>query len=118
MLTLARNAKGEKGGAKWKSDAKYRAIHFSFFAFHDCYCAFCDKCIAGLTAVQPNHSLRLKCEEPSAWNTLIYCCVLVELNVGPYVGTTWYPTFGYHKCLTSNSANLLVDVGIQKLVKV
>ncbi len=31
-----------------KSDTKYPAIHFSFFAFHAHFCVFCDKCTDGI----------------------------------------------------------------------
>ncbi len=31
-----------------KSDVKYLAIHFLFFAFREHFCVFCDQCIAGL----------------------------------------------------------------------
>ncbi len=31
-----------------KSDAKYPAVDFLFFAFRDRFCVFCDKCIASL----------------------------------------------------------------------
>ncbi len=40
--------KSEKRGVNCeKSDAKYPAIHFSFFAFRDRFRIFYDKCIAG-----------------------------------------------------------------------
>ncbi len=55
MPTLAKNcAKCGKRCAKWeKSDAKYPAIHFQFSAFGECFCIFCDKCIAGLKSTTP-----------------------------------------------------------------
>ncbi len=41
--------KAKKGDSKReKSDAKYPAIHFLFFAFCDRFHLFCDKSIAGL----------------------------------------------------------------------
>ncbi len=46
---MLRNAKSEKRSAKCeKSDVKYPAIYFSFFAFRDRFRVFCDKCIASL----------------------------------------------------------------------
>ncbi len=49
MPTLSRNAKSEKRGAiHEKSDTKYPDIHFLFFAFHDRFSVFRDKCTAGL----------------------------------------------------------------------
>ncbi len=48
------------------------------------------------TALQSDTSLWLRYREQSARCTVVGCCALVEVNVGPYVGTTPYPTFGYH----------------------
>ncbi len=46
MPTLVRNVESKKRCAKReKRDAKYTAIHFSFFAFPDHSHVFCDKCI-------------------------------------------------------------------------
>ncbi len=45
----AKCEKQKKGCKMWKSDAKYLAIHFLFFAFCDCFHIFRNKCIADLT---------------------------------------------------------------------
>ncbi len=55
MPTLAQNGvkcKSEKRGVKCeKSDVEYPAIHFSFFAFSDRFCVFCDKRIASVRRI-------------------------------------------------------------------
>ncbi len=52
MPTQVRNAKNETRGAKReKCDAKYPTLLFLFFTFHNRFCVFCDKCIAGLTSL-------------------------------------------------------------------
>ncbi len=63
MPTLARNAKSEKGGMKReKSDAKYPL--YTLFVFRNCFRVFCNKCIAGLRAMDrmyfPNVAIMLK----------------------------------------------------------
>ncbi len=54
MPTLVQNAaKCEKRDVKHeKSKTKYPAIRLLFFAFHDHFCIFLDKGIAGLTTPQ------------------------------------------------------------------
>ncbi len=50
----------KRGVKREKSDTKYPAIHFLFFAFHDSFRVFCDKRIAGLT-VQTLHHVTSGC---------------------------------------------------------
>ncbi len=64
--------KAEKGGRNVKkSDARYSATHFLFFAFCDRFRVFCDKCIAGLWLCVRIPTLVQNAEKVT-WNTLLY----------------------------------------------
>ncbi len=45
---VAKCEKQKRGAKREKRDAKYSAINFSFFAFHNHFLKFCNKCIADL----------------------------------------------------------------------
>ncbi len=65
--------KGKKGARKReKSDAKYLAIHFLFFAFRDSFRIFRDKCIAGLRDM--------------SWVKLLHECKVARMTVA---GKKW-----------------------------
>ncbi len=76
--TWKRGVKRKKGREMWKrstkrekSDAKYFAIHFSFFAFRDRFHVFCDKCIAGLNGNKRKKGRpKRKWEEEITWERL------------------------------------------------
>ncbi len=80
MPILVRNVKHEK------SDAKYPAIHFSFFAFRDYFRIFCNKCIACLTelhCVTSVHNTTIS-HNHAAW--VLYGCLLAhpQCNLGAW----------------------------------
>ncbi len=70
---MLQNAKSEKRVVKReKSDVKYLALHFSFFAFRDRFRIFCNKCIAGLSLCDAAMNNKICIKNFIFWNFL--CC--------------------------------------------